>query len=58
MAEAFAVVGIVASIAQLVDICAKVCGRLEKFHSDLDERKAQVLASPSAATMLGHALEL
>ena len=37
MAEGLATVGIVASIAQLIDFSAKVVSRLEQFHSDTRE---------------------
>jgi hypothetical protein len=37
MAEAIAIVGVVASIAQLIDFSATVVNRLQKFHSDVRE---------------------
>jgi hypothetical protein len=37
MAEAFAIVGVVASIVQLVDFSSRVLDRVNEFHSNLDE---------------------
>jgi hypothetical protein len=42
MAEAFAVIGIVASIVQLVDFSSKVLRRLEEFQTSLGEIPASL----------------